>query len=114
MKFATALLLTTMLAAAPAWAQSSGSQTAPTTVAPAPAVSAPAASGTASDSAGAGTATTTPRHRMHHTRGASVVPPGETPIKRVVDMCGLAQVFNVTRTYQPRAGEVVVLQYVSG
>jgi protein CpxP len=73
MKFPPALLVTTLLAAAPAWAQTSGSQAAPTMATPAPAASAPA-----SDSAAPGTATSMPRHRMHHTGGTSVVPPGET------------------------------------
>ncbi len=76
MKFPTALIVTTILATAPAWAQTSGSQAAPTTATPAPAASTTAASTTASDSAA--DETTTPGHRMHQNRAASVVPPGET------------------------------------
>lgn len=54
------------------------------------------------------------RRRKGFSRETIVVPPGESTIKRVIDLCGLARVFNVTRAYQPRADEVVVLQYVSG
>jgi anti-anti-sigma factor len=52
------------------------------------------------------------RRRRGFPRETLVVPPGDTAIKRVVDLCGLSLVFNVTRSYQPRAGEIVVLQYV--
>lgn len=54
------------------------------------------------------------RRRRGFARETIVVPPGETAVKRVIELCGLAQVFNVTRAYQPRPGEVVVLAYVSG
>lgn len=54
------------------------------------------------------------RRRQGFSRETIVVPPGESTVKRVVDSCGLGRIFNVTRAYQPRAGEVVVLQYVSG
>lgn len=54
------------------------------------------------------------RRRRGFARETIIVPPGESAVKRVVDLCGLARVFNVTRSYQPRSGEVVVLQYVSG
>src|SRR5262249_34248413 len=53
------------------------------------------------------------RRRRGFARETIVLPPGETAIKRVVDLCGLALVFNVARSYHPRAGEIVVLQYVS-
>ena len=54
------------------------------------------------------------RRRLGFSRETIVVPPGETAVKRILDLCGLSQVFNVTRAYQPRAGEVVVLQYLAG
>ena len=74
MKFATTLFVATMLTAAPAWAQTAGSPSAPTSSTPQPAASTPAAS----TAAPAAAETTTPKHARHHTRAASVVPPGET------------------------------------
>ncbi|HZY98866.1 MAG TPA: STAS domain-containing protein [Candidatus Baltobacteraceae bacterium] len=53
------------------------------------------------------------RRRRGFARETVVMPPGESLVKRVFDLCGLERVFNVTRSYRPRAGEVVVLQYIS-
>lgn len=78
MTFATALLVTTMLAAAPAWAQTSGSQSTPTGSTPAPAQSTPAASVAAPTAAAPGADATAPKRTTRHTRAASVLPPGET------------------------------------
>jgi protein CpxP len=79
MKIATALLVTTMLTAVPAWAQTSGSQAAPTTTAtPSPVASAPAASAAPPAAAAPSAEATTPKRPTHHARAASVVPSGET------------------------------------
>ena len=53
------------------------------------------------------------RRRNGFARETIVVPPGDTAVKRIFDLCGVTQVFNVTRAYQPRDGEIVVLQYLS-
>lgn len=78
MKLATALLITTMLASAPAWAQTSGSQAAPSAVTPAPAASTPAATADAPNASAPSAETTPQRRRTHHARAASAVPRGET------------------------------------
>jgi anti-anti-sigma factor len=54
------------------------------------------------------------RRRKGFARETIVVPPGETAVKRVFDVCGIDRVFNVARAYEPRAGEIVVLQYLAG
>jgi len=53
------------------------------------------------------------RRRNGFARETVVVPPGDSEVKRVFDLCGLSLVFNVTRAYEPRAGEIVVLQYLT-
>lgn len=77
MKFAATLFATTMLAAAPAWAQTTTSPNSPTTTTTTPAPAAPAA--------------TTPAHKTttHHAQAATV-PPGQTMQalveKRITDL----------------------------
>jgi LTXXQ motif family protein len=73
MKFATTLLVTTMLASAPAWAQTTGTGSVPAPATPAPAVVAPAPGAAAPDTAG-----TEPKRTEHHARAASIIPSDRT------------------------------------
>jgi protein CpxP len=107
MKFAATLLITTMLAAAPAWAQTSGSQasgsqTVPTTFTPAPA---------ASPAAAPGEETTTPKRRTHHTRADSIVRPGETMgamvEKRISDLHRQLQITSAESTQWGQFAQVM-------
>jgi protein CpxP len=79
MKFTITLLATSLLAAAPAWAQTTGTQPAPATSAPAATAAAPAPSTAPPAASAPSAAATTPKSAMHHSHAAaSAIPPGQT------------------------------------